>query len=676
MLIKLLLQGSYHNKRVEQDYPILQQWNIVESKLINSLKHGRWPKLNSEAKNVIKLIQAEICYHSLNNANEKAMKRIESYSMNILLRFISINIIDSKPDTMSEYPFFKEEKDKILLLFETKETKFKKFSEMTVKIVRVSRVNKIKNLGISSIFDKVLQKQLCLVLDPYYEAKFSENMYGFRKGRNAIQAVGYLRVILARTNPKSSGLLLINIEKYFDNISYNSILTHFKIPKKWIYLLLRWLQGKIISAKGTTLGVKTKGILFGSIVDPTICNIIIWVLFKKIITSKLSIFKNLKTNLRLNWKFFKKKQSNVYRDFIIYADDIIITTKNRNEFKSILLSLSKAFSTLGLKSSASKTQIVTYSKNEKIKFKYLGFVFFYVHLAYVKKGGLLTRKDVINKKYEKTKLENYLIYPCLEELHSIKVKLKKIIRLVLRRNIIAILKYVNPIVRDYTSYYSWSDGLNRLQRLDRLLFRNFKKYLICKFRYGRIRKFTCFAKKFFVCKWVIFKAALNLTKVLFTSPYGLRWHLHYKLPHTKVNPKSTNLILFLVLATNYTKILHCTKTILPRKWRNRPYYFFEGELSLWSVRLQWQRTNTCHFKEQLFNIQKGSCPSCKLILINKHKDNITFDIFGNSLQIHPKKAISTAKKVYKIKHKVASILKDFVLLHKTCHFKITKKASY
>ena len=75
-------------------------------------------------------------------------------------------------------------------------------------------------------------------------------------------------------------------------------------------------------------------------------------------------------------------------------------------------------------------------------------------------------------------------------------------------------------------------------------------------------------------------------------------------------------------------------------------------------------------------MQKGSCPSCKLILINKHKDNITFDIFGNSLQTHPKKAISTEKKVYKIKHKVASILKDFVLLHKTCHFKITKKASY
>jgi len=233
--IKLVLRRFYDDKGVKQEQIFSHQWKNIKSKLIKNIKLGRWPKLNTEANKLLKLLQKKISYLSFNNNNKEAMKIVETYSMNILLRYISINSISIQSGSTQGHDnvSLQNEKNKIILLTKTKEIKLKTFSRMKIKLVEIHRSDeKIRNLEINFMIDRILQKQLSLLLDPYYEAKFPEHMYSYRKGRNIFQAVGYLKAVLQRSDTKHSGAILIDIEKCFDNISHESILTHFNLPNK------------------------------------------------------------------------------------------------------------------------------------------------------------------------------------------------------------------------------------------------------------------------------------------------------------------------------------------------------------------------------------------------------------------------------------------------------------
>jgi len=55
-------------------------------------------------------------------------------------------------------------------------------------------------------------------------------MYGYRKGRNTHQAVGFLKGILERSDINYSGLILFEMEKCFYSISHEVITKHFVVP--------------------------------------------------------------------------------------------------------------------------------------------------------------------------------------------------------------------------------------------------------------------------------------------------------------------------------------------------------------------------------------------------------------------------------------------------------------
>ncbi|WP_246234996.1 reverse transcriptase domain-containing protein [Bacillus aquiflavi] len=44
-------------------------------------------------------------------------------------------------------------------------------------------------MGIPSVLDRVVQQAILQVIDPIIDPHFSEHSFGFRKGRNAHQAV-------------------------------------------------------------------------------------------------------------------------------------------------------------------------------------------------------------------------------------------------------------------------------------------------------------------------------------------------------------------------------------------------------------------------------------------------------------------------------------------------------
>ena len=672
---KRVFQRFYSSKGVKRKLVFASDWETLELNLIKDIKKTRWPKFMSEANKLLKRLQIEICHLSLTGADIAAMELIETYSMNIVIRYIAINKIASQSGETPGVDNFiiKNNSNKIELLSQSKRTKLNLSSTMKVKLVEIPKPNgSTRILGISTMLNRVLQTQLCLLLDPFYEAKYPEHMYAYRKGRNTHQAVGFLKGILERSDTNYSGLILLDIEKCFYSISHEAIIKHFVVPITWKPLLIKWLKAKTVDKNNKTSSTLNCGIVPGSVIGPMICNVIITkALFEKTKNSnKLNLFKNFKaTNSILDKTSGKKSQRNIYRHIIAYADDIVITTTNADEIDDIVNIVSNSLKKFGLKISKEESHIVRYTKNKPIKFKYLGFTFHYVPTKHIKKGGILTRyDDISSRKHSKAQNGTYLAYPCPRKFQDIKKKNKSLIKILLKGSVVEVLNKINPVIRGFANYYTWSNSYNRLRTLDGLLFRYFKKYLIKKFRNKGVRRPVWVAKNFLICK------TTKDPKGNFTSPYNLKWHPHTKLANNKDNLKQFKRVLFLLLPSKINKILPITSAILPKNLRIEPYYLIEDKFAHNSAKLYTKRINTDNYKEKLFIKQKGICPHCDLALANSDKNDFSLDIFGNSLEIHHKNKIAKMQKISKNAHKASNFLNNLVLLHKACHLEITLKS--
>lgn len=161
------------------------------------------------------------------------MNLIEEYSMRAIIRFIAINRISVQSGKTSgtDNILLQTHTEKLKMFKRTSYSKLKNLPRMEVRYVEIPKPNgNTRGLGISNLVDKVLQTQLCLLLDAYYEAKYPEHMYGFRKGRGSLQAVGYLKSIMERADNHRFGMVLLDIEKCFDNIQHDVILRDFTVP--------------------------------------------------------------------------------------------------------------------------------------------------------------------------------------------------------------------------------------------------------------------------------------------------------------------------------------------------------------------------------------------------------------------------------------------------------------
>lgn len=230
---KRVFQRSYSSKGVKRRLVFASEWKTLELNLMEDIKKTRWPKFVSEANKLLKLLQTEICRLSLTGADIAATELIETYSMNIVIRYIAINKIASQSGETPGVDNFiiKNNSNKIELLHQSKKTKLNLSSTMKVRRVEIPKPEgSSRILGISTMLDRVLQTQLCLLLDPFYEAKYPEHMYAYRKGRNTHQAVGFLKKVLETSDTNYSGLVLLDIEKCFYSISHEAIIKHFVVP--------------------------------------------------------------------------------------------------------------------------------------------------------------------------------------------------------------------------------------------------------------------------------------------------------------------------------------------------------------------------------------------------------------------------------------------------------------
>jgi RNA-directed DNA polymerase len=200
----------------------------------------------------------------------------------------------------------------------------------------------IRELGIPTVVDRLIQQALLQVLQPILDPDFSEYSYGFRPGRSAHDAV---KQALTYVDAGFNVVVDIDLERFFDTVNHDILMNRLsrKIADRPVLALIRkFLQCGIMS--GIELSDRIEGTPQGGPLSPLLANVLLDEVDKEL-------------------------ERRGHR-FVRYADDCNIYVRSQRAGERVLESMTRLYSRLRLKVNAQKTAVgPTYGR------KFLGFCF-------------------------------------------------------------------------------------------------------------------------------------------------------------------------------------------------------------------------------------------------------------------------------------------------------------
>jgi RNA-directed DNA polymerase len=131
----------------------------------------------------------------------------------------------------------------------------------------------MRQLGIPTVVDRLIQQALHQVLQPIFDGDFSESSYGFRPGRSAHQAVEQARAHVASGR---RWVVDMDLEKFFDRVNHDLLMSRVarKVEDKRVLgLIRRYLQAGMMDGGVETQRVQ--GTPQGGPLSPLLSNIML-----------------------------------------------------------------------------------------------------------------------------------------------------------------------------------------------------------------------------------------------------------------------------------------------------------------------------------------------------------------------------------------------------------------
>jgi RNA-directed DNA polymerase len=287
-----------------------------------------------------------------------------------------------------------------------------------------------RQLGIPTVLDRLIQQAFHQVLNPIFDPTFSENSYGFRKGKSAHQA---LKKAQEYQRLGKRWVVDMDLAKFFDEVNHDVLMSKIakRIKDKRVLRLIRSYLRSGIMIDGM-VSQRDKGTPQGSPLSPLLSNIMLDELDKEL-----------------------ERRGHC---FCRYADDCNIYVSSRRSGERVLESITKFVEKkLRLKVNKEKSAVDKPSRRT-----FLGYSF-----TFHKESGLRVPKESIQR---------------------FKMKCKQLFRQGRGRNVGKFIhEDLNPVIQGWINYFGHAEVKGFAEDLDGWIRRRLRLILWRQWKRGKTR---------------------------------------------------------------------------------------------------------------------------------------------------------------------------------------------